>query len=150
MDLKRKVFDSGLLITLAASLFFPAASHAQTRRPLSPVDILRVANVGDAQLSPNGDWIVYTLSTVEGEQTVSTLWLVSSGERLPANQPTSRQTEPRRNWESRNQSRPLLPPGWSASALAGHRTAKALPFSPRAKDKGASGWPDPIVASHDL
>src|SRR6267142_7066190 len=71
--------------------------RAQSRRPMSPPDILRIANVSDAQISPNGDWIVYTHSIVEGDQTVSILWLVRAGERLSAN-PTSRQPEQRRNW----------------------------------------------------
>src|SRR6185295_10570333 len=100
MDGMRRAFANGLLITLAVSLFFPTLVRAQTRRPMSPADILRVANVGDAQLSPNGDWVVYTLSTIEGEQSVSTLWLVRAGERLPGNPPTSRQPEQRRNWDT--------------------------------------------------
>ena len=116
MDGMRRAFANGLLITLAVSLFFPTLVSAQTRRPMSPADILRVANVGDAQLSPNGDWVVYTLSTIEGEQSVSTLWLVRAGERLPGNPPTSRQPEQRRNWDTpRNPARPLLPAGWSAT-----------------------------------
>jgi len=86
------------------------------RRPLTPADILRVANVSDAQISPNGDLVVYTVSTTEGEQTVSTLWLVRAGERLANVQPTSRQPEQRRNWElPRIPTRPLLPQGWNAS-----------------------------------
>ena len=116
MDLMRKALANGLLITLSISLFFPTVVPAQSRRPMSPADILRVANVGDAQLSPNGDWVVYTLSTIEGEQSVSTLWLVRAGERLPGNPPTSRQPEQRRNWDTpRNPARPLLPAGWSAT-----------------------------------
>lgn len=124
----RKMLRSGLLITLAASLFFLTAP-AQTRRPMSPVDILRVANVADAQLSPNGESIVYTLSTIEGEQTLSTLWLVNTGERPAANPPTSRQTEPRRNWEgARNQGRPLLPPGWTATSPSWSPDGRSIAF----------------------
>jgi dipeptidyl aminopeptidase/acylaminoacyl peptidase len=90
--------------------------HAQPRRPMAPPDILRIANVSDAQISPNGDWVVYAVSTIEGDQTVSVLWLVRASERLSNVPPTSRQPEPRRNWESpRMPSRPLLPPGWSGA-----------------------------------
>ena len=115
MNQSRKAVLSALLFgTLSVSLW--TSVHAQTRRPMAPADILRVANVGDAQLSPNGDWVLYTLSTIEGEQTVSTLWLAHTGERPSANPPTSRQPEPRRNWIlPRNPSRPLLPAGWSAT-----------------------------------
>jgi dipeptidyl aminopeptidase/acylaminoacyl peptidase len=102
-----------LAIALTVSIW-PATVGAQ-RRPMAPADILRVATVGDPQISPNGDWVVYTVSTTEGEQTVSTLWLVRAGERLSAIPPTSRQPEQRRNWElPRNPGRPLLPAGWSA------------------------------------
>src|SRR5947199_1426713 len=60
-------------------IFGCAYASAQSRRPMTPADILRVANVGDAQISPNGDWIVYTVSTVDGDDTLSTLWLVRAG-----------------------------------------------------------------------
>jgi dipeptidyl aminopeptidase/acylaminoacyl peptidase len=67
------------LLLVAAS---PSVASAQFRRPttsMSPADILRVANVGDAQISPNGQWVVYTVSTVEGNDTISTLWLARVG-----------------------------------------------------------------------
>jgi dipeptidyl aminopeptidase/acylaminoacyl peptidase len=103
---------------LLASLL-PEMVQAQPRRAttsMTPADILRVATVSDPQISPNGDWFVYTVSTTEGEQTVSTLWLVRSGERLSGIPPTSRQPEQRRNWElPRNPGRPLLPAGWTAA-----------------------------------
>src|SRR5438046_607923 len=69
-------------------------------RRLSPADILRVVTVSDAQISPAGEWIVYSVSTVEGDQTISTLWIVRVGERLSAGPPTSRQPEQRHNWET--------------------------------------------------
>src|SRR6266850_3192980 len=90
--------------------------RAQSRRPMSPPDILRIANVSDAQISPNGDWIVYSVSTTEGDQTVSTPWIVRAGERFSNVPPTSRQPEQRRNWDfPRYVGRQLLPPGWSGS-----------------------------------
>ena len=83
---------------------------AQPRR-LTPADILRVATVSDAQISPTGEWIVYSVSTVEGDQTTSTIWIARVGERVSAAPPTSRQPEQRRNWETlRYVGRPLLPP----------------------------------------
>src|SRR6185312_14141154 len=50
-------------------------ASAQSRRALTPADILRVNNVGDAQISPNAEWVVYTVGAVEGDQSRSTLWL---------------------------------------------------------------------------
>jgi len=111
MNSKRNLLAAVLLISL-----LPFACGGQPRRPMAPADILRIANVGDAQISPNGDWVVYTVSTTEGDQTVSTLWLVRAGERLSNVQPTSRQPEQRRNWDlPRIPVRPLLPQGWNAT-----------------------------------
>src|SRR5262245_32164435 len=103
-----------LTLLLLGSLMMPAA-QSQSRR-LAPADILRIVTVSDAQISPNGDWVVYTASTTDGDQTLSTLWLVRAADNFSAGPPTSRQTEPRRNWEGvRTTGRPFLPSGWNAS-----------------------------------
>ena len=128
MNSIRKLLVSALLFgTLTVSLW-PATVRAQ-RRPMAPADILRIANVGDAQISPNGDWVVYTVSSTEGDQTVSTLWLVRAGERLSNVQPTSRQPEQRRNWDlPRIPGRPLLPPGWNATNPRWSPDGKSIAF----------------------
>jgi dipeptidyl aminopeptidase/acylaminoacyl peptidase len=129
MNVIREVLASVLLITLTVSLSFPNLVRAQTRRPMSPADILRVANVSDAQISPNGDWVVYTVSTIEREQALSILWLIRSGERPSENPPTSRQPEQRRNWDMpRNPARPLLPAGWSAANPRWSPDGKSIAF----------------------
>jgi len=111
-----RAIAGAFLFSLLSVLSLCASLHAQSRRALAPADILRVANVSDPQISPNGDWIVYTVSTTEGDQTVSALWLVRAGERFTNVPPTSRQPEQRRNWEfPRITGRPLLLPGWSGS-----------------------------------
>ena len=99
---------------LLAALITNAA--AQTRRPMTPADILSIATVSDAQISPNGEWIVYAVSTSEGDSTRSTLWLT----RVPAEPdrsqpttrpaPTTRESETYREWpDVRRQPSPLLP-----------------------------------------
>src|SRR2546423_10264041 len=96
-------------------LSLPTIVHSQPRR-LGPADILRVATVSDAQISPSGELIVYSVSAVEGDQNISPLWIVRVGERLSSAPPTSRQPEQRRNWERLTYSaRPLLPSGWNGS-----------------------------------
>ena len=64
------------------------------RAVLAPADILRVATVSDAQISPSGEWVVYSVSTTEGDQTVNNLWLARIGETLgeSAHQPATRAT----------------------------------------------------------
>ena len=68
----------------------------QTRGPMRPADVVKVANVTDAQISPNGQWVVYTVSSVDEDKNVSTLWLTRLG-------------------SDRSSPRSLLPSGWSAS-----------------------------------
>ena len=116
---------TGLLFVFLSLL---TTVQGQSRR-LSPADILRVATVSDAQISPAGEWIVYSVSSVEGEQTTSTLWLVHVGERLSGGPPTSRQPEQRRNWETlRYPGRPLLPPAWNASNPRWSPDGKSIAF----------------------
>ena len=119
-----RVFLFSLLgVSLCASL------HAQSRRAMAPADILRIATVSDAQISPNGDWVVYTVSTIEGDQSVSTLWLVRLGERVFNVPPTSRQPETRRNWDLiRTAGRTLLPPGWNGANPRWSPDGKSIAF----------------------
>ena len=112
----RRVLVSIVVVGAVTASLLSAVVQAQPRRPMAPADILRIANVSDAQISPNGDWVVYTVSISEGDQTLSTLWLVRAAERFSSVPPTSRQPEQRRNWDlPRNSGRPLLPPGWNAT-----------------------------------
>jgi dipeptidyl aminopeptidase/acylaminoacyl peptidase len=62
---------------------------------MKPSDIVKVSNVTDAQISPNGQWVVYTVSSVDDDKNVSTLWLARVDDSSPR--------------------RLLLPSGWNAS-----------------------------------
>ena len=97
---------------------------AQSRGPMRPADIVRVANVTDAQISPNGQYVVYTVSSVAEDKTLSTLWIARVLPEVvpvqPTAQPTPRppssRTVPYLEWpEIRTAPRSLLPAGWSAS-----------------------------------
>ena len=114
------------IILLIIGLVLPV--QPQPHR-LVPADILRVASVNDAQISPSGEWVVYSLRATDGDQNVSTLWLVRTGDRIFANPPTSRPTEPRRNWEfPRTAARPLLPSGWNATTPRWSPDGKSIAF----------------------
>jgi dipeptidyl aminopeptidase/acylaminoacyl peptidase len=96
-------------------LIFSSNSFAQPRRPLTPPDILRVATVGDAQISPNGAWVVYTVSTTADDKNISTLWLANANSGITPYNPTGRRV-PYVDWsELRTAATPLLPSGWNAS-----------------------------------
>ncbi|HSQ23524.1 MAG TPA: S9 family peptidase [Pyrinomonadaceae bacterium] len=111
-----------ILVSLAVS------AGAQSRR-MTPADILRIATISDAQISPNGEWVVYSVASTEGNQTVTNLWLARVGDQLASNPPTSRQPETRRNWDfARTATRPLLPSGWHGSNPLWSPDSKSIAF----------------------
>jgi dipeptidyl aminopeptidase/acylaminoacyl peptidase len=108
----KKFFQLAFVLCLT---FFACTVHAQpNRRVMAAADILRIANVGDPQISPDGERVVYTVTTVDGNTNVTTLWIVRIHN--SSDSPTSRQPEQRRDRVSPAFSaRPLLPSGWHAT-----------------------------------
>jgi dipeptidyl aminopeptidase/acylaminoacyl peptidase len=113
------------LSLLLLFLFITFSTSAQSRRSMSPQDILNVATVSEVQFSPNGQWVLYSVATVDGDKNITTLWVARPGqEPRPATEsaPTENPSQSRRNppyvdWpEIRSNSTQLLPPGWSASS----------------------------------
>jgi len=62
---------------LACIVATASAAAQQSRRSLTVADMQRFKEVGDARLSPSGDWIVYTLSGVDTAKDRSSgdIWL---------------------------------------------------------------------------
>jgi dipeptidyl aminopeptidase/acylaminoacyl peptidase len=95
---------------------FVAPCFAQSRMRVA--DVVRVMGVSDAQISPNGQWVVYSVSSVEEDKNLSTVWLARVGlDSYPVATPTPpRRPTPYVDWpEVRSAPRPLLPAGWNAS-----------------------------------
>ena len=72
---RRKPFTVVFLILLITS-----ALVAQTaRRPLRLDDLFRIKNVSDPQLSPDGMWVAYVVSTtdVKADKSSSDIWMIS-------------------------------------------------------------------------
>lgn len=108
--------------SIAMLLLLSVTSLAQTRRPLAPPDILRVAGVSDAQISPNGEWIIYSVSTTEGDTTRTTLWLARAELDIDRTPPTTRPAATTRSPETRHEwgdirraPAQLLASSWNAS-----------------------------------
>ncbi|HET6890637.1 MAG TPA: S9 family peptidase [Pyrinomonadaceae bacterium] len=114
-----------LALAAFASLWLVVHSAAQPRRVMAPADILRVNGVSDAQISPNGQWVVYTVSVSDSDATRTTLWIARPGLDFISTPPTARPTPtPRRPTDQRPEldwtevRRPpvqLLRPDWNAS-----------------------------------
>lgn len=67
------------LLVISILFVTALAAFAQTaRRPLTLDDLARFRNVGDPQISPDGQWIAYTVSTIDTQQDKSNthIWLV--------------------------------------------------------------------------
>src|SRR5258705_4427694 len=111
-----------------------AAVFAQPRRPMAPADIVRVATVSDAQISPNGQWVVYTLTTSDDDKSVNSLWLARAGSdslfNVPFGSPTApRRTAPYPHWSQvRGGSTPLLSNGWNASTARWSPDSNTIAF----------------------
>jgi dipeptidyl aminopeptidase/acylaminoacyl peptidase len=71
----RSIILSGLL---AAAIAAPLSAQQQ-KRPLQVDDFARLRSVGDPQLSPDGEWIAYTVSTIdlEKDRSDTDVWMVS-------------------------------------------------------------------------
>jgi dipeptidyl aminopeptidase/acylaminoacyl peptidase len=117
-------------LALLISIF---AQSVNAQRAWTPADTLRVAGVGDAQISPDGDWVVYTVSTTEDNATRATLWLARLN-RLSAIQERERPVT-----DARIATEPLLPAGLNASNPRWSPDGKRIAFL-ASKDKQSGVW----------
>jgi dipeptidyl aminopeptidase/acylaminoacyl peptidase len=61
-------------------LFLPFLLLAQTeKRPMKPADLYKLPGVSDPQVSPDGLWVAYTVTTVDSikDSRSSDVWMVS-------------------------------------------------------------------------
>ena len=105
------------LVGFLSVLLSVSSVAAQQRRAITPNDILRVENVSDAQIAPNSQWVVYTVSYVDEDRNYTTLWIAPLGSPPVTLTPRpQRRPVPYADWpEVRSSARPLLPTGWSGS-----------------------------------
>src|ERR1700684_3247705 len=69
MQISKSLLYRSLILCLAtiATVFSAANAAAQTKRHLGPDDFYRMREVGDPQLSPDGKWIAYAVTTINRE-----------------------------------------------------------------------------------
>src|SRR5690349_9872064 len=70
-------FAALLLVLLFAALVRAAPPGEVRRRPMTVADLFRFRRVTEPQISPDGQHVVYVISTVdlEGNQSSACLWL---------------------------------------------------------------------------
>ena len=56
-----------------------AAAHAAARRPIAPADVYRLRSVSDPRISPDGEWVAYTVGAVDSakDRNYSHVWMTS-------------------------------------------------------------------------
>jgi len=57
-----------MLLLLAVLLAAPAAASAPSTRTLRPDDIFALKEVGDPEVSPEGKWVAYTVTTMDAKE----------------------------------------------------------------------------------
>ena len=67
-----------LAFTACLILFNASQLHAQTRRVMTPLETLRIAEISDAQISPDGQWAIYVVTSNEGNEPRTDLWLANT------------------------------------------------------------------------
>ena len=69
----KKIFLPAILVLMSTVLW------AQIKRPVNPSDFLRYVDISDPQVSPDGKWCAYTVSTVDTskDETDDDIWMVS-------------------------------------------------------------------------
>ncbi|CAN5526018.1 S9 family peptidase [soil metagenome] len=67
-----------ILLLLYAGIFC-IDLNAQIKRPLVPADVYRLQDVSAAQVSPDGNWVLYVVSTVDSakDKRDNNLWMIS-------------------------------------------------------------------------
>lgn len=63
----------------AASVFLFTSLHAQQKRAITPNDVYRLQNVTAPQVSPDGKWVLYNVSTVDSakDKRNDDVWMIS-------------------------------------------------------------------------
>lgn len=97
------MWGATIALTLAgADALIPAALAAQTpgRRAIAPSDIYNLRSVSDPHISPDGQWVAYTVSSVDSvkDRNVSHIWMTSWDGTHTIQATSSRESESSPRW----------------------------------------------------
>ena len=73
------VAKSFLFVAGLISVVMTLSAQAPVKRPIRPADLYRLPAVSDPQLSPDGKWVSYTLSTIDSikDSRNTDIWMIS-------------------------------------------------------------------------
>src|SRR5690349_19662153 len=93
--MKRNVFG-----VVAVSLLFCIGVSAQQKRSMTFEDVMAIKNVSDAQVSPDGKWVAYVVTSVDMKENASDadIWLVPSAGGEPIRLTTSKKNDTQPRW----------------------------------------------------
>ena len=75
----RRLSAALLHVFTAAAVVLPSPILAQAKRPLRSGDLYRIRDVRDPQISPDGGWVAYSVTTVDSakDKSDSDVWMTS-------------------------------------------------------------------------
>jgi len=90
------------LLALLTITFSVCATDAlaQQKRPMTFEDVLALKSVSDAQVSPDGKWVAYVVTSVDMTETANDadVWLVSTGGGEPVRLTTNKKNDNQPRW----------------------------------------------------
>ncbi|HKW48956.1 MAG TPA: S9 family peptidase [Gemmatimonadaceae bacterium] len=77
--MRRNSAALAVLATITLLVIAPSPSHAQAKRPLRSGDLYHLKDVRDPELSPDGAWVAYTVTTVDSakDKSDNDVWMTS-------------------------------------------------------------------------
>jgi hypothetical protein len=77
--IKNKTIMKPIILFFMFLFAGPTFAQTITKRPLKPSDVYRLQTLSSAHISPDGNWVAYTLSTVDSVKNKrnSDIWMVS-------------------------------------------------------------------------
>ncbi|HET9532584.1 MAG TPA: S9 family peptidase, partial [Blastocatellia bacterium] len=95
--MKRMIRLAAISIALA---LLAVSAQAQQKRGMTFEDVLAIKGVSDAQISPDGRWIAYVVTTVSLKENApdADIWLISTGGGAPLRLTTSKKNDNQPRW----------------------------------------------------